>query len=187
MNRLPQSLLICLLIALIASSAQSADKPEAKRQNKQIRVAAPLKRPWMVVFRDADFRVFKNELSDEGRVSGFHGVNAATRLSVVVFMEPAQDKNDTAKTVRDAYWGQTKSSYKVQDVKLWEQDDAALVAYTRTDIAGKLVLQRNLEAFYVHDGIWVDIKVSKLQFRDDDLPEMEAMLKTVAFHSTEKP
>ena len=96
-------------------------------------------------------------------------------MNLSVFMEPAPKAGDSA-AVRDAYWGRAKQSpMKKEGVTLGKAGDYATVQYIVPDIEGLPIRQKNMNLYLAHDGVWVDVHLSKVQFTDADRALFDAI------------
>jgi hypothetical protein len=119
----------------------------------------------------------KVEDGEGKRPRQFTAVNKQTGLIVSVFMEPAAKKGDS-KVAREVYWGRTQADpFPKEQVKRSESGDKALVEYTVPEVGGKKVNQKNLHLYFVHEGVWVDAHVSKVDYTEKDRPAFDAIVK----------
>jgi len=138
---------------------------------------------WAVELNLAGF-----EISDHGIYPGFSGLrmqanNHLNGLVMSAYIEPAKTKL-TTKEVRDHYFEKMKKSdLKKTDLKQYEKDDKAFTEYIIKDIAEKAlasrpgegipeefkgVNQKNIWTYMALDNSWVDVHLSKIDFKEQD-------------------
>ena len=101
------------------------------------------------------------------------------RISVTIERAPA----DTAKECREIYWKRIKRFYKNGTVRRFTLGDAAgLECYIRT-YQGMDVKQKKFNLFYVKDGYWIDVHLSRTLFQKENQKEMFSILKSVKIKS----
>src|SRR5947209_8256576 len=104
-------------------------------------------------------------------------VNQETGINLSVFMEPAPKAGDST-VVRDTYWGRAKQSpMKKEGITLGKVGDYATVQYIVPDVEGLPIQQKNMNLYLAHDGVWVDVHLSKVQFTDKDQALFDAIAK----------
>ena len=102
--------------------------------------------------------------------------NDDTGMIVSVFMEPAADHGDSA-AVRTAYWSKAKNSpIPKSNIKQGNSGEYATVEYMVPDVH-----QKNMNVYIAHDGVWLDIHLSKIGFTDDDQARFDEIVKSIKF------
>jgi len=104
-----------------------------------------------------------------------------TQTMITITLEPAAQEGD-ATVCRDYYAGKLKKSPLPQDdIKTSEKGEMALREYMVKRFAGETLNQKNLNAYLVHDGIWIDIHFSRLNWGEESMRDFETILNTVRF------
>jgi hypothetical protein len=181
------------LPALILAACALPAFPQSSNldQTKRFHFFLPDK-PWSL---ELDLRGFQPPALDFA--PDFHSGKLATNHPTSGFMVTAQislAKNaNAAATERD---GMIKSlrrgGFNLLDLKTSEQDGRAFLEYTLTEgpkgmTAPKGFQQHNAFVFMVHDGVWVDVHLSKAGFTPADAPAFEAWLSAVDIDPSFQP
>ena len=144
-------------------------------QPAELRVPGPRGAAWDLVLPVKGLEVVEDD-ADDPRVRHLTAVDKSTGLIVSVFMEPAPQAGDSA-AVRDVYWGRAKQSpLKKEGVTLGKAGPYATVQYTVPDVGGEKIDQRNANLYIAHEGVWVDVHVSKMKYADKDKPLFDAVV-----------
>lgn len=101
---------------------------------------------------------------------------------VSIFLEPVP-YGESAAQLRDRAAADLKkqSQVKVSDFKTSEYGQIPTLEYMVKEFQGQPVNQKNLNAYFVNAGYWVDVHLSKTLFKPGDEKLFYAVLDTVKF------
>lgn len=126
------------------------------------------------------FAVEATEISPDGEQAKLSGSDQATGLQLSLFLEKAASEGDS-KVARDFYWKRMQASpLKMDDVRLYEKNGAAVLEYIVKEVNWK-----NINVYLAHDSYWVDLHLSKIQFRSSDQESFEAILNNIKIISSQ--
>lgn len=183
----PSWFCICLLFALTATGCvhevrqRPFEKPKLP-QPKERFLEAPGGRFWRVVFADPGLTFLSTDTREGGEVRFFRGGNEQLGISMIVYIEPAEEPKADNARVRDLFWRQARG--QATDTKLWETEKAAFVAYTVPDFMGSGMPQRTIALFISHEGAWVGVQVSKIGYPSEDEKTLERIANSVRIEET---
>jgi hypothetical protein len=107
------------------------------------------------------------------------GTNEKSGLAVSIFLEKAARAGD-AVACRKHYWKKTrKSPMPKTNIVLSERGSMAVVEYLIPSFMDLPINQKNYNAYVSHDGVWIDVHLSKVAFEPADTARFEAVLKSV--------
>ncbi len=180
MNK-PKVLTTFLIVALIGVWTDRALADLRGPGQKAYELAIPGK-DWAVEIKlPPGFVVEKPEVSPDGERARLAGSDEATGLQLSLFLEKAATDGD-AKVARDFFWKRTQASpLKMDDVRFSERNGAAVLEYIV-----KRVSWKNMNVYLSHDGYWVDLHLSKIQFRPADQEYFEAIMNSVRIVSSRR-
>ena len=140
-----------------------------------LRLASPGDK-WDLVLNTELFDDPQKETRPDGKARQFAAINDAGWM-MTVYIEPAVNAGD-ATAVRQFYWTKMKQSpIPMKDVKLTGDASAARVEYTVPDAD-----QKNFNLYLSHGGFWVDLHISKMQYKEaQDRAAVEELLKSAKF------
>ena len=94
-------------------------------------------------------------------------------------MEKAQGKGGS-KECRDFYYNRMKESpFKMENVKLSESGNIALLEYIVKEYKGKKIDQFNMNAYMVKGDVWIDVHISKLLFKPEEKELFKNIIETL--------
>ncbi len=98
-----------------------------------------------------------------------------------MFIEPVTECT-TAVACRDWAWKAEQSRLKdVQGVAKSDIGDASVVEYL-VPMLGKLKIdQKNMHAYFVKEGYWIDVHVSKVSYQDADRDRFVELIRGIEF------
>lgn len=124
---------------------------------------------WALQF---DFRNF--DIQDQGFLPDFKGQkiqaeNLSNHLIVSAFLIPAK-KQITAADYRDtSLENLRKSSFNLTDITTYEKDDKAFTECMIKNAQGvKGLNQKNVHIYLIEDDTWIDLHLSKADFKEND-------------------
>jgi hypothetical protein len=138
---------------------------------------------WKLQLAANGFQTLQDDWSDDRKSRQFMATSNDSGLILSVFMEPAL-KPGSGAVVRDVYWGRAKQSpMKKEQVKLsaLKANSAAMVEYITPDLDGVPVNDRNENVYIAHDGVWLDIHLSKTGFIAADQHLFDEIVNHIQF------
>jgi hypothetical protein len=116
-----------------------------------------------------------------GQSAYFMASNRATGVILSGWMEN-RGKNGTAKEAREYFWeGTKKVPFKMDDIKMSESHQMPTVEYMVREYQGTVVNQKNLWAYFTKAQYWVNLHLSKTNFRPGEEALLEPILESVSF------
>jgi hypothetical protein len=179
MRKVPFPLLVLLLWPLLGMGQGIA----ASKAKDNIYVVGLNKKNWRVSVNLPGFHKNMDGLKPDGRrylfaSNGKTGVNVSITLQQVP--EPA-----TPQGCKAFLRGIVKDNGPlIKDTKFWESGDLALAAYTFKEIEGIDLGQRFFRACAAREDVYVDLNLSKVDFKPEDEPLFSAILDTFRFETT---
>jgi hypothetical protein len=160
-----------------ATQAKSAAAANGEKAAPGLRVAAPAAAAgkWEMVL-GGGLKVLEDQADEARKARQVMAVGEASGMVVSIFLEPAAARGDSM-AVRNAYWGRAKNSpIPKKDIKLGKAGDYATVEYLVPDLQ-----QKNMNVYIVHEGTWIDVHLSKVEFTKDDQRLFDEIVKSIAF------
>jgi hypothetical protein len=106
--------------------------------------------------------------------------NERDEMNLSVFLEPAARGGEDATVARDFYLARLKQSpLPMENLKTAGDAKSATTAYT---IAG--TNQKSVNLYLVHAGTWIDVHLSKTDFKPADQAQLDQILKSVRVEPT---
>jgi tetratricopeptide (TPR) repeat protein len=138
-------------------------------------------RPWTLVFEVPGFKVKTNGLQPDGRAY-LLAENQTTQVVLSVFLEKTPDAAKAA----DCEGNQKKRleqkvNYKREKIETREVEGMVVVEFTIPEFSGAPIQQRNLFACLRKDDVYVDIHLSKVQFKPQQEELFTAVLNSAHF------
>lgn len=157
---------------------ETAKQADAK-PSRPFCIAHP-KRNWALEIEIRGFIGSGVQTARDGTAAKMEASNKANGAIISMFVFDAVAPGDE-KFSRDYHWGRLqKAPLKFTDVKMTERDNMAL-NWRFAEVPGVKVKQRNVNAYLVRDGVWIDIHLSKTPAADGDDKVFETILTTVRF------
>jgi len=167
---------LLLVGALLLINPGRGEAAPARKPGPATRLTFP-GRPWSLVLDLPGFALKPQEKTRDGIM--IEGENARSHLVVSIFLEDAARTGD-AIACRKYYWKKVrKSPLTMDEVALFERDGMALVEYLIPEFQGLPVQQKNVNAYLSHDGVWIDIHLSKVLATRSDQALFDAVLRSV--------
>jgi tetratricopeptide (TPR) repeat protein len=174
MNEMKRHIILLVILFFVSVPFIS----EANSQDV-LRLILPGK-SWALQF---DFKDF--EIQDQGFMPDFKGRkiqarNASNHLIISAFLVPAK-KQISATDYRDTSLDDMrKSSFNLTDIKTYEKDDKAFTEYIIKDVGeAKGLNQKNVFVYLIKDDIWIDLHLSKADFKDKDRSIFDEFISSV--------
>ena len=138
-------------------------------------------KPWALFVDVPGFVQVEEWASRNGTRRMFRAQNPDTRVIVSAFLERNPALASHAQC-REVYWAKAlRSPLPKSDLSQSATPDMAFVRWTTREFEGRPVMQRNVHAYLHHDGVCVEIHLSKVEYERDDDRLFDAVLRTVRF------
>lgn len=139
--------------------------------------------PWMVSFGNKNLDIQDQQVKHDNKSGYFLLANEKDGLTVSLFIEPAV-KCKTSAECRDFVWKTGNPEWgKVQSVVQSKIGDVSYFEFFRPTVQNQPLQVQDMYAEFVQDGYWVDLHVSKVQYKKEDHPSLENFVKSVRFVS----
>lgn len=144
--------------------------------------------PWLVTFGNKNLDIQDQQIKHDNKSGYFLLSNEKEGFTVSLFIEPVV-KCKTSAECRDFVWKTGNPEWgKVQDVVQSKIGDVSYFEFFRPTVQGQPLQVFDMYAEYVVNGYWVDLHLSKVQYKKEDHLSFENFVKSVRFISkTEKP
>ena len=141
---------------------------------------------WILEIEVPDFAVSRQEISDDRNSARFFARNEKTTVIMSAFIEKTP-KAGTSKDARAYYWSNTQQSpVKMDDIKMSEFGDIAILEYIIKEYQGVNINQKHLNAYLAKDNCWIDVHLSKTDFKLQDQVLFETVLKNIKINESYK-
>jgi len=145
-----------------------------------IALAVP-KAAWKLTFPGQSLTMVNQQLKPDGQSGYFVLVDNANNMTVSAFIEPAV-KCKSSKECRDWVWKLGNPSWKnPKNVVLSELGDISYFEFLLPEVAGRPIKQQNMYAEYVVKNYWVDLHVSKVEYKPEEHKLFEDLIKSIKF------
>ncbi len=143
---------------------------------------------WALEIKAPGFVVKKFSIASNGHATYFQASNDKTGVIMSAFLEKTGGPY-TPQACRKYYWSRTeKSPFKKTGIKKSESGNMALVEYTISQKYKDMDLtQHNLNAYMAEPGYWIDIHLSKTNFKTGDGKLFRNVLANVSISKNFKP
>lgn len=174
--RLSAAITTLSLIVLFSLAASAQRKPGVSRYTLPGKTGA-------LEISLGEFKVERTELSSDGPKIGMSAAGERGLL-LSLFVKPAE-KPGPATVCRDTWWPHTESSITgelkatLQEKRLYQKGQMAMVEYFVPKFASEVINQRTIHAYLTSGGLWIEIQISKKQYRPQDRALFDRVLNTV--------
>lgn len=174
----PRTWLPSMSWLLLPSLVLAADDLPGSAQSTLRKLTYPGK-TWSLVVDLPGFDFRNRTTRDDLTGVRIFGENERTGVVISVYLEKAE-RNGDAEDCRAYYWSRAKKkSPRPKDVRFIARKDMALVEYTTIRTEGVEIRQDNVSAFLSHDGVWIEIHLSKDSRRATDRIVFDWLLDSV--------
>jgi len=144
--------------------------------------------PWLVTFGNKNLDIQDQQIKPDGKSGYFLLFNEKEGLTVSLFIEPAV-KCKTSVECRDFVWKTGNPKWgKVQDVVQSKIGDVSYFEFFRPTVQNQPLQVFDMYAQFVENDYWVDLHISKVQYKKEDHLLFENFVKSIRFVSkTGKP
>ncbi len=168
-----------LLVLVITSF--SPDRAAESAATNSVYLAVPGS-SWSLEIGAPGFTLQERNFSPDGTAARLSAHNKKRNLILSAFIEKAPRPGD-AKECREYYWSKAKESpLKKDDVKMSDAGSAALVEYIVRENTGTEFIQKNINVYFAKDTYWIDVHLSKADFRADEEPILRSIVKEIRFN-----
>ena len=166
-------------LVLLVLSAASAVRPQQVGGDVR-RLSVPgLK--WALEVSLPGFVVEQEQTRGDGKAVRMLAGIEAKGYVVSIFLEPVP-RGENVKQLRDLGAGIRETSpFELSDFKTSEYGQIPTLEYVIKEYQGVQVNQKHLNAYFVHDGYWVDVHFSKTLYKPGDEKLFYSVLDTVRF------
>lgn len=144
--------------------------------------------PWLVMFPNKDLEIQDQQIKPDKKSGYFLLTDEKKGFTVSLFIEPAV-KCKTSVECRDFVYKSGNPEWgKIQDVAQSKIGDFEYFEFYRPTVRGQPLQVLDMYAEFVRDGYWVDLHISKVQYKKAEHSLFENFVKSVRFISkTGKP
>ena len=138
---------------------------------------------WALALDLPGFEFSRRDSRSDGKGISVFGSDDARGMVVTVFIEHAAGPGD-ARACRDYYLSKGQGGHlHRREVKLSERPGMALVEYygPRVGIA-EIDNQKHVNAYLSHDGLWIDVHLSKMSYGPQDQERFNRILQIGRAH-----
>lgn len=182
MNRSLILLFILILFTTVCCTTATISDRNAGTENKWILGTHSLAIPgknWSLLVDLAGFKLEKEVTLPDASATMVYASNGSTHLVVSVYLEsrPDLDSTDACKAY---YWGKaSQSPIPKSEVRHGTFGSMATVHFLIREFKGVSVMQKNVNGYLYHDGVCVDVHVSKVHYQPKDEALFDAVLESV--------
>lgn len=174
--RYSTTLLILTLIVFSCSGSKYLKKVDG---NLQVTLPAST---WLITFPDQQFKVNEEIIGNQG-ISGYFFIgNPNNDLNISFKIEPAIQYL-TSEECRDFSYENIKSDTRLEkkDFKKDKLNDYYTIQYLIPEFQGRKIDQYNYYANVVKDGYWINIHLSKINFKNDEIDIFTDFISNLKF------
>lgn len=144
--------------------------------------------PWMIIIDSKNLGIRDQQIEHDYKSGYFLLSNEKEGFTVSLFIEPAV-KCKTSVECRDFVWKSGNPKWgKMQDVVHSKIGDFYYFEFFRPTVQNQPLQVLDMYAEYVDSGYWVDLHLSKVQYKKEDHLLFENLVKSVRFISkNDKP
>jgi hypothetical protein len=134
---------------------------------------------WAVEIRTPGFTVQKDDVAPDGTQRYVYAVGPDGAVPLSVRLQRAPEV-PTPEACRVEGWDRlrTGSPFRMDDVRMSQTGQFAILEYIVKEVKGLPIEQKNLHGFLAKDDVCVEIHVSKVRFTPADRPALAAILKS---------
>lgn len=168
------TLLLCQMIV-------SAAPPQERR----IEFTLP-QAPWTLTMPADDFQMAQKQMKQGGVGAYFLLIDETRGVNLSMYIEPVKDCQDS-RSCRDMVWKLGNPAWvNPQNVVRSELGDVSFLEFLIPSFQGRPVRQQNMYAEFVVDGFWVDLHLSKADYKAEDHRLFERIIKSIKFEQKTK-
>jgi len=139
---------------------------------------------WELEISAQGFIIQDAEIAPSGNAARLQAANKATGMTLSAFLEPAASVGGP-RECRDYYWNRMKDSpFKKEQVKMYESVGMPVIEYVVPEYRGVKVNQKNIYAYMVEGGYWIEVHVSKTGTSGAGEDPFVAVLKSIRINKS---
>lgn len=136
--------------------------------------------PWRVALDLPGFDVGYPQVASERATLMLTGYSDDAVMNISVILEETEKRWPAAKwRERSIKRLLGSAAVKEKDVKRRERGEMAILEYMVSEFGGVRVDQKHFNAYLVRDGFWIDVHLSKMQYRERDREKFEKILESI--------
>ena len=149
-------------------------------QEKRLEFTLP-QAPWTLTMPADDFRMAQKQMKQDGFGAYVYLIDKTQGVDLSMYIEPVNDCKDS-RSCRDMVWRLGNPAWvNPQNVVQSELGDVSFVEFLIPSFQGLPVRQQNMYAEFVVDGFWVDLHLSKTDYKPEDHKLFERIIKSIKF------
>lgn len=142
---------------------------------------------WALEINANGFSMDDYEIAPRGDAARFQASNKITGVIMSGFIEKAPKKGNVT-DCRSYYWSRDeKSPFPKTDIRMSESGDISIVEFMIKEYKGIDVNQKNLHAYMVESDYWIDIHLSKADYKPADQQLFKELLSEINIMKNYKP
>lgn len=139
---------------------------------------------WGLEITAQGFVIQEAKIAPSGRAARLLAANEATGMILSAFLEPAATVGGP-RECRDYYWNRMKDSpFNKEQIKMYESVGLSVVEYVIPEFRGVRVNQKNIYAYLVEDGYWIEVHISKNMSNNEREDQFLAVLKSIRINKS---
>lgn len=133
-------------------------------------------------FPEGGFDVENENLKPDGKTGYYYFTDGPSDIDVSFYIEPATDCSD-AMSCRDyALNNKAMMFAKAKDLQLTEFGDWAMIEFFVPEFQEKEINQQHMYAHYVKEGFWINVHLSKVNYKKTDRKLFLDFVKSISFN-----
>ena len=142
---------------------------------------------WVLSVDLKNFQLEKNTFDAESNSQYILATKKDIGMTISIFIEKANNKGNHI-DCRSFYWEKaSKSPLPIENLNLYEKENIAFVEYDVKVYQGQKIDFHSLNAYLSYEGYWVDVHISKTQYKKNDKKLFDAIVNSLKFEkATEK-
>ena len=142
---------------------------------------------WAFYINLPGFEVREKMGTPNGKTTRFLAENPTTGIIVSVYLERT-DRKGTSADCRNYFRMKTqKDPFKKTNISQYEFKNMTIETYQIPEYQGIPVQQKNLNAYLVEDNCWIDVHVSKVEYKPEDEVLFNAVLEAISIERNFQP
>jgi len=141
-----------------------------------------ISKEWGLEFNSKGFNIQDEGSSVLGDSRHVYASNQKSGINISIYLEPAQKENSSIIDCRNFYWNRAQTfPVAKEEVQMKEKDNMAIIEYITPEHEGVKINHKNINAYMVKDNVWIDIHISKVNFKEKELKNLYSLLDSVKF------
>ncbi len=140
-----------------------------------------IKAPWTMRLLGKDLDITGVQAKPDEQSAYFMMVSESTKLNASVYIEPV-DKCRSSEECRDYVLGLGNPAWgKYQDLAKSKIRDFSYFEFYRPEVKGRPLKVLDMYAEYVIQGYWIDLHISKVDYKKEDHALFENLVNSISF------